>query len=257
MPKLGARDSDSRRNSRAGRDAQTGRPAAGMRPARIHAGDQRGHGARAGGRRLRGDRAARSALLRGSDGARRRGNARARPGPARDRRFRTCRRSTSSSPMPAAADRTSASTATSCATIPSTPNARHDSRPSAKISPSFWRNWSPAHARKPLNMRVAYHDSCHLQHAQRVRTQPRAQLSAIPGVEMLELPEADAVLRLGGHLQPGPAGHSRRAGRPQGATHYRGQSPTSSPPAISDACCKSPRRWNARGKRRRCCTPSS
>ena len=45
-------------------------------------------------------------------------------------------------------------------------------------------------SRKPLNMRVAYHDSCHLQHAQRVRTQPRAQLSAIPGVEMLDLPEA-------------------------------------------------------------------
>ena len=44
--------------------------------------------------------------------------------------------------------------------------------------------------RKPLNMRVAYHDSCHLQHAQRVRTQPRALLSAIPGVEMLDLPEA-------------------------------------------------------------------
>jgi glycolate oxidase iron-sulfur subunit len=44
--------------------------------------------------------------------------------------------------------------------------------------------------RKPLRMRVAYHDSCHLQHAQRVRTQPRAQLAAIPGVEVLELPEA-------------------------------------------------------------------
>jgi glycolate oxidase iron-sulfur subunit len=39
-------------------------------------------------------------------------------------------------------------------------------------------------------LRVAYHDSCHLQHAQRVRTQPRAQLSAIPGVETLDLPEA-------------------------------------------------------------------
>ncbi|MGE5150169.1 MAG: glycolate oxidase subunit GlcF [Rhodospirillaceae bacterium] len=45
-------------------------------------------------------------------------------------------------------------------------------------------------ARNPLNMRVAYHDSCHLQHAQRVRTQPRALLSAIPGVEMLDLPES-------------------------------------------------------------------
>jgi len=48
----------------------------------------------------------------------------------------------------------------------------------------------PRAVRKPLNVRVAYHDSCHLQHAQRVRTQPRAQLSAIPGIETLELPEA-------------------------------------------------------------------
>jgi glycolate oxidase iron-sulfur subunit len=45
-------------------------------------------------------------------------------------------------------------------------------------------------ARQALNMRVAYHDSCHLQHAQRVRTQPRAQLSAIPGVELQDLPES-------------------------------------------------------------------
>jgi glycolate oxidase iron-sulfur subunit len=44
--------------------------------------------------------------------------------------------------------------------------------------------------RKQLDLRVAYHDSCHLQHAQRVRTQPRAQLAAIPGIELLELPEA-------------------------------------------------------------------
>jgi glycolate oxidase iron-sulfur subunit len=53
----------------------------------------------------------------------------------------------------------------------------------------FLEELGPRTLRKPLNMRVAYHDSCHLQHAQRVRTQPRAQLSAIPGIEMLELPE--------------------------------------------------------------------
>jgi glycolate oxidase iron-sulfur subunit len=53
----------------------------------------------------------------------------------------------------------------------------------------FLEELGPRAARKPLNMRVAYHDSCHLQHAQRVRTQPRAQLSAIPGVEMVELVE--------------------------------------------------------------------
>jgi glycolate oxidase iron-sulfur subunit len=54
----------------------------------------------------------------------------------------------------------------------------------------FLEELGPRSSRNPLNIRVAYHDSCHLQHAQRVRTQPRAQLSSIPGVQMLELPEA-------------------------------------------------------------------
>ncbi|MBV9506925.1 MAG: 4Fe-4S dicluster domain-containing protein [Acidobacteriia bacterium] len=44
--------------------------------------------------------------------------------------------------------------------------------------------------RHPLPLRVAFHDSCHLQHAQRVRAQPRALLSAIPGLTLLEIPEA-------------------------------------------------------------------
>lgn len=42
----------------------------------------------------------------------------------------------------------------------------------------------------PIRMRIAYHDSCHLQHAQGIRTQPRQLLSAIPGLETLELPES-------------------------------------------------------------------
>jgi glycolate oxidase iron-sulfur subunit len=40
------------------------------------------------------------------------------------------------------------------------------------------------------SLRVAFHDSCHLQHAQGVRVQPRALLAAIPGVELVEIPEA-------------------------------------------------------------------
>jgi glycolate oxidase iron-sulfur subunit len=40
-----------------------------------------------------------------------------------------------------------------------------------------------------MAMRVAYQDSCHLQHAQRVRTQPRALLAAIPGLKLEELAE--------------------------------------------------------------------
>jgi glycolate oxidase iron-sulfur subunit len=43
--------------------------------------------------------------------------------------------------------------------------------------------------RHPLPLRVAYHDSCHLQHAQQVLTQPRALLSSIPSLEVVEIPE--------------------------------------------------------------------
>lgn len=42
-----------------------------------------------------------------------------------------------------------------------------------------------------LPVRVAYHDACHLAHAQRVRSQPRALLAAIPGLELVELNESD------------------------------------------------------------------
>ena len=48
----------------------------------------------------------------------------------------------------------------------------------------------PRAARQRLKLRVAYHDSCHLQHAQGVRSQPRALLSSIPGLELIEIPEA-------------------------------------------------------------------
>jgi glycolate oxidase iron-sulfur subunit len=51
-------------------------------------------------------------------------------------------------------------------------------------------NIEPRVARKPLALRVAFHDSCHLQHAQGVRAQPRALLAGIPGLEMAEIPEA-------------------------------------------------------------------
>jgi glycolate oxidase iron-sulfur subunit len=42
-------------------------------------------------------------------------------------------------------------------------------------------------ARHPVRLRVAYHDACHLAHAQRIRAQPRALLAAIPGLELVEL----------------------------------------------------------------------
>jgi glycolate oxidase iron-sulfur subunit len=48
----------------------------------------------------------------------------------------------------------------------------------------------PQAKRNPLKMRVAYHDACHLQHAQGVREQPRKLLNGIPGLEVAEIPEA-------------------------------------------------------------------
>jgi len=48
----------------------------------------------------------------------------------------------------------------------------------------------PRAERHPVPQRVAYHDSCHLQHAQKVRTQPRRLLAGIPGLKLEEIPEA-------------------------------------------------------------------
>lgn len=50
---------------------------------------------------------------------------------------------------------------------------------------------TPAAPRHPIRARVAYHDACHLAHAQRVREQPRALLQGIPGLELLEIPEGE------------------------------------------------------------------
>jgi glycolate oxidase iron-sulfur subunit len=44
----------------------------------------------------------------------------------------------------------------------------------------------PVAERHPLEMTVAYHDACHLAHAQGVRAQPRALLRQIPGLELRE-----------------------------------------------------------------------
>jgi glycolate oxidase iron-sulfur subunit len=45
--------------------------------------------------------------------------------------------------------------------------------------------------RHPLPVTIAYHDACHLGHAQGVRTQPRELLRGIPGVQLREIADAD------------------------------------------------------------------
>jgi glycolate oxidase iron-sulfur subunit len=49
----------------------------------------------------------------------------------------------------------------------------------------------PVAERHPLPVTVAYHDACHLGHAQGVRAQPRELLRAIPGVELREIAEGE------------------------------------------------------------------
>jgi len=49
--------------------------------------------------------------------------------------------------------------------------------------------WETA-ALQPVELRVTYHDACHLAHAQGITQEPRALIRAIPGVELIELPEA-------------------------------------------------------------------
>jgi glycolate oxidase iron-sulfur subunit len=44
----------------------------------------------------------------------------------------------------------------------------------------------PRAPRGPVPLKVAYHDACHLAHAQQIRTQPRALLRGIPELELLE-----------------------------------------------------------------------
>jgi glycolate oxidase iron-sulfur subunit len=43
----------------------------------------------------------------------------------------------------------------------------------------------PRAERHPVPLRVAYHDACHLAHAQGIREEPRALLRAIPGLELV------------------------------------------------------------------------
>ena len=49
----------------------------------------------------------------------------------------------------------------------------------------------PRAVRHPVPLRVAYHDACHLAHAQRIRSQPRQLLRGIPQLDLIEIPDGD------------------------------------------------------------------
>jgi glycolate oxidase iron-sulfur subunit len=54
----------------------------------------------------------------------------------------------------------------------------------------FEATGGPAAARHPVPVRAAYHDACHLAHAQRITAAPRDLLRGIPELELAEIPDA-------------------------------------------------------------------
>jgi glycolate oxidase iron-sulfur subunit len=49
---------------------------------------------------------------------------------------------------------------------------------------------TPQAKRHPLQLRAAYHDACHLRHAQGIHVEPRALLASIPGLQVADVEEA-------------------------------------------------------------------
>jgi glycolate oxidase iron-sulfur subunit len=70
--------------------------------------------------------------------------------------------------------------------------ARRAAALSAKVRDlaEFLDALGPVAERHPVPARAAYHDACHLGHAQRITAAPRALLHAIPGLELVELRDA-------------------------------------------------------------------
>jgi glycolate oxidase iron-sulfur subunit len=54
----------------------------------------------------------------------------------------------------------------------------------------FLAELGPVAPRNPVPVKAAYHDACHLGHAQRITRQPRDLLRGIPGLELVELRDA-------------------------------------------------------------------
>jgi glycolate oxidase iron-sulfur subunit len=72
----------------------------------------------------------------------------------------------------------------------------------------FLAELGPVAERHPLEVTAAYHDACHLAHAQGIRTAPRALLREIPGLQLREIPEGELCCGSAGIwniLFPGPA----------------------------------------------------
>jgi glycolate oxidase iron-sulfur subunit len=73
------------------------------------------------------------------------------------------------------------------------PQWRGAAKFSAKVKDvnEFLASLPPVAKRNPLKARIAYHDACHLAHAQRIRSAPRQLLREIPELQLVEIPDGD------------------------------------------------------------------
>ena len=90
---------------------------------------------------------------------------------------------------------------------------------------------------------MAYHDACHLGHAQQVRTQPRDVLRSIPELELVDLPEAALCCGSAGIYNMVMPEAAAELGRAQGRERPLGASRTWSSPPTRAACCRSASTW--------------
>jgi glycolate oxidase iron-sulfur subunit len=71
------------------------------------------------------------------------------------------------------------------------PRARAFSAKVRDISQMLGELGTPRAPRHPIHARVVYHDACHLAHGQGVRSEPRAMLASIPGVQVVSPAESE------------------------------------------------------------------
>ncbi|MER7001952.1 heterodisulfide reductase-related iron-sulfur binding cluster [Dactylosporangium sp. NPDC000555] len=80
--------------------------------------------------------------------------------------------------------------------------------PKVRDLSEFLAELGPVAPRHPVPVTAAYHDACHLAHAQGVHAQPRALLRAVPGLDLREIPDPEICCGSAGIwniLNPGPA----------------------------------------------------
>jgi glycolate oxidase iron-sulfur subunit len=71
----------------------------------------------------------------------------------------------------------------------------------------------PIAPRNRIPLKAAYHDACHLCHAQQIRSQPRALLAMIPGLELVPLEESEICCGAAGTYNLTQPEMSERLGR--------------------------------------------